>query len=119
MAYKLTILGAPRTKKNSSKIVGKGRRKWIVPSDAFTAYQKSAILRGNKPNKPIDYPVILKATYYRDRAVGDLVNYLQGTCDLLELWKVVKNDKWIMGFDGSRLDKDKYDPRVEILLTKL
>lgn len=119
MEYKYTIIGIPRTKKNSSRIVKRGKRKYIIPSPAFEKYQRTAKLIGDKPKNPIDYPVNLKAIYYRERNIGDLVNFIQGTCDLLELWDVVKNDKWIMGLDGCRLSKDAKDPRVEIILTQL
>lgn len=55
----------------------------------------------------------------RDADRGDLVGYLQGLADLLEKRGVVANDKWIQSWDGSRLAKDKANPRVELTLTPL
>lgn len=114
---KFTILGPPRTKKNHSRIV---RNKatgapFLLPSaDAAmwtesAKYQLSQQWRGS----PIEAPVSVKATFYRERAVGDLVNYMQALADALQAAELVVNDSQIVSWDGTRLSKDAKDPRVE------
>src|SRR4029079_16001545 len=68
---RLTIPGIPRTKKNSGRIVPRGGRHIILPSEAWAAWCKTAapqikaVLRGiGLP--PIDYPVNCAALFYRD-----------------------------------------------------
>lgn len=122
MKLSFTILGAPRTKKNSQRIAKTSvGRPFILQSRASDAWSKAAIiqLRSQLARAPIAVPVNLRALVYRDRAVGDLGNYLAGICDVLEAATVVVNDKWILGFDGSRLLIDRVRPRVEIELTSL
>lgn len=68
---------------------------------------------------PLTCNLNLAAVFYRDRNVGDLVNYLEAVCDALETAGVVLNDKQIAGLDGCRLDKDAARPRVEMVLTEI
>lgn len=76
--------------------------------------------RGTK-RQPAPLPVALNlaAVFYRDRNVGDLVNFVEAACDALETAGVVINDKQIAGLDGCRLDKDATRPRVEMVLTEI
>lgn len=122
----LVINGTPRTKKNSPRIVrGKGGRSFIVPSSAAKTWEENAIvqLRAQlyhaRQREPIATPVNLRALVYRDRAVGDLGNFLAAVCDALERAGVVTNDRLILGFDGSRLRIDRERPRVEIEISAL
>lgn len=121
-----TINGTPRTKKNSPRIVrGKGGRSFVVPSSAAKTWEENAIvqLRAQfyhaRQKEPIATPVNLRALVYRDRAVGDLGNFLAAVCDALERAGVVTNDRLILGFDGSRLRIDRERPRVEIEISPL
>ena len=66
---------------------------------------------------PIDTPHNIAAVFYRDANRGDAVGYYQGLADLLEKFGIVSNDKWLVSWDGSRLRKDKLNPRVEVELT--
>lgn len=117
---RLVILGPPRTKKNSSRIA---RRRdgspFILPSSSARAWEREAVLqlrRQDTSPDPISSPVNVAALVYRERAVGDLVNYLEAIADALEAAGVVKNDKWIVSWDGSRLLKDAARPRVELVI---
>lgn len=123
----LTILGAPRTKKNHGRRIKRGRRIFHVPSEAHDAWATSAILQlrvqhrtwDHRNGTPLYQRVNLRALVYRERRTGDLGNYLAAVCDALERAGVVANDKFIEGFDGSRLLVDKANPRVEIELMPL
>ena len=114
----LTILGAPRTKKNHGQRLRMGTRTLNLPSKAFLAWQTVAMLQlrrvGGLP--PIAYPVNLRATFYRDALRGDAVGFYQALADVLEEAGVVQNDRWIVSWDGSRLEKDAKRPRVELVL---
>ena len=113
------ILGACRTKKNSSQLIRPGL---ILPSKAYLTYEKMAVpqLRMAWAGKnPLKEPLNLCARFYRDRDAGDLVGYLQALCDVLEKAGVVEDDKWIKGFDGSRLMLDRVHPETALVLTPL
>ena len=118
----IIILGNPITKKNSSRIVTKklpdGRTiPFMIPSEAYTKYEREAKKYMPRFDKPIDYPVILKCNYYMEtRRKCDLVNLLQATSDILVKYGVLEDDNYtiITSYDGSSVDYDKENPRVEI-----
>lgn len=123
-----TILGAPRTKKNSSRIIftrkhGKGRMRGkrvpiLLPSEVYVAWLEQALPQIKVGPTPIDFPVNCRAIFYRKIAIGDADNYYHALADCLEKAGVVKNDKWIVSWDGSRIRKDNVRPRIEWVLEK-
>lgn len=113
----LTIPVAPRTKKTSNRVLRFGKFNKIMPSEAFIDFQNAALphlQQQHAGREPIATPVNVRATFYRDANRGDLVGYMTALADVLEKAGVVANDKWIMGWDGTRLDKDAARPRVEL-----
>ena len=112
----LVIFGPPRTKKNSGRIVRAGKRLRLLPSAAQVSWAKSAIfqLRAQWRQAAIAKPVSVRAMFFRERNVGDLVNFLQAAADALEHAGVVVNDRLIVSWDGSRMSKDSVRPRVEL-----
>jgi Holliday junction resolvase RusA-like endonuclease len=119
------ILGAPRTKKNSSRIVRSGGVPRIIPSRAHDEWERFAILQlqqqmsRHRGTTFYETPLNMRAIIYREKAVGDLLNFLAAVSDALERAGVVSNDRWIAAVDGSRMDVDKVRPRVEIDLMPL
>jgi Holliday junction resolvase RusA-like endonuclease len=115
-----TVLGAPRTKKCHQRILRFGRFNKVVPSTAWMAFRDIAVpqLRRQWQSPPIEVDVNCRATFYRDRAVGDAVGFYQSIADVLEEAGVVADDKHIVSWNGSRLDKDASRPRIEIELTQ-
>lgn len=116
---KLTILGVPRTKKTSQRIARnrKTGAPFVLQSKQSVAWAKTAVWQiANqwRGRKPIASAAWVRATFYRERATGDLVNFLQALADALEAAGVVENDRLITSWDGSRLDKDAARPRVEL-----
>lgn len=65
----------------------------------------------------IAVPVNVAATVYRERADGDLLNYLAALSDLLQAACIVENDVLCVAWDGSRLAKDAENPRIEVVIT--
>lgn len=121
----ITLTGAPRTKKNSQRIVRRGRYSSILPSEAYIEYAGDCgvqLLAQRATNTGIDYAVNVACVYYMPtRRRVDLVNLLEATCDILKDNFVVLDDNAgiIAGHDGSRVLYDKRNPRVEITITPL
>jgi Holliday junction resolvase RusA-like endonuclease len=120
--YAAIVVGAPRTKKNHGKVVKRGKRRFHVPSEAYTTWCAKATLQmrlARRGAPPIDRPVNVAARFYRDAVAGDAVGYYQGLADALQAAGVVVDDKHIVTWDGSRLHKDAARPRVEIEITEV
>jgi len=122
--WDFVIEGAPRTKKNHSRIFKNQKTgcRFVMPSKQSAAWTMTAVKQLTKQRWrlggyqwfPIEIPVQVTATFYRDRAVGDLVNYMQALADALQAARVIADDKWITSWDGTRLAKDAKRPRVEL-----
>lgn len=113
-----TIYGRPITKKNSSRIVVSKGKTMLLPSKQFVQYEKDCLkqLTGTH-RKGVDNKINLKAVYYMPtRHRVDLVNLLEATCDILVKGKVIADDNSniVASHDGSRVEYDKNNPRVEI-----
>lgn len=119
---KIVIPIEPRTKKNSQSIIINKGRPLIIPSTAYSRYEKECRPFIPIVDKPIECPVNVKVNYYMatHRRV-DLVNLLQATSDMLVHYKVLKDDNSniIKSYDGSTVDYDKENPRCEIEITEL
>jgi Holliday junction resolvase RusA-like endonuclease len=120
----IILLAPPRTKKNSGQFVSIGRgdkkRNIILPSKAYREWESLVLGQAKKQGGQlcIDYPVNARAVFYRERMTGDAVGYYQAIADVLQKAGVLKDDRWIVSWDGSRLDKDPVCPRVEVELTE-
>lgn len=127
---KFIIIGSPRTKKNSQQIA-KNRRTgslFIASDPVKKKYQKTAVeqlavqlaeMKEYGAWIPLDGPVHVRATFYRDKNLGDLVGYMQMIADCLEKGCVVVNDRLIESWDGTRMTKDADNPRTELEVTAL
>lgn len=117
----IVIQGQPRTKKNSSQIAFKGNKRVILPSKAFQAYEKVALMQLARV-QAIHGPVSVLCRYYLQDRKGwpDLVGLLQATSDILQAAKVIDDDKYIVNYDGSIIaGLDKNNPRVEIIIHQI
>jgi Holliday junction resolvase RusA-like endonuclease len=126
----LVIPGAPRTKKTSNRIVrvGGSRKSFkILPSAAHESWFERAMLLMRAEFRaltiaglaPIARPVHVRAIFYRDAARGDLVGYQQALADFLERAGIIVNDKYVVSWDGTRLEVDRGRPRIEVTVTVL
>lgn len=113
------ILGPPRTKKNSSRIVRAGRFNKILPSEAYLEWNEEAQFQliPVRNRGTIQGPVNCAALIYREKLIGDAVGFYQAIADTLQDARVVHDDYLIVSWDGSRILKDANNPRVEITLT--
>jgi len=119
--YQFIILGAPRTKKNSGRIFHNraSGAPILLPSAASKEWESKAVwqLMDQWRRKALAGDVGVNAMFYRERDAGDLVNYMQALADALQVAKVIEDDRQIVCWDGTRLNKDAARPRVEVQLT--
>lgn len=118
----MTIYGNPKTKKNSSQIIVNRNtgRPMLIPSKAYKQYEKDCGMQLKGKGMKIDYPVNLKATYYRkDRRKVDLSNLHEALQDILVKYGVLADDNFtiVVSHDGSRVEIDKENPRTEVEIT--
>ena len=124
------ILGDPRTKKNSQRIVGSGpkcpkcgkfKKQWIMPSAQHDAWYKAASRQlADPPEKPISSPVNCRYLFYTEtRRRVDGLNLEAAIDDLLVANDILEDDnsRIVISHDGSRVRYDPYNPRVEITIT--
>lgn len=123
--FHITVLGKPVTKKNSGRI-GRTRtgRPFVLPSAPYVKWLGVAKLQARVQwftmfGQTLDAPCAIAATFYRARRVGDLDNFLAAAGDMLQTAGVIKNDRQIRSWDGSRLEADPKNPRIELLITPL
>lgn len=120
---KITLYGDPRTKKNSARILqGRGGRRFVAPSAAFEDYQTSCLWQIHAPPEPISARVNVRCVYYMAtlRKV-DLANLIEATCDILVTTGVLADDnsRIVAAHDGSRVELDRKQPRVEIEIKEM
>ena len=131
---KLIISNAPRTKKNHGYVASlRDGRSFHMPSKAWTHWCKTAGImcigldalgcewmygHDGQPVYP-DEVLNCAAVFYRDARRGDLVGYMNGLADLLEHRHIVTNDNQICGWDGTRMELDRANPRTEIELSEV
>lgn len=119
------LWGDPRTKKNSMQMVG-GKHPRLLPSKAYKAYwedcQQQILSIRPAYEETICYPVNVRCVYYmKTRRKVDLVNLIEGTLDILVDAGILMDDNSgiAAGHDGSRVEYDKDNPRVEIWIERL
>jgi Holliday junction resolvase RusA-like endonuclease len=114
---KLILPGSIRSKKNSKRIVGRGQRKFILPSTAYLKWEKEARKAVTMQLRfgfvPLTIPIVAKVMAYYKGQQPDLSGVLESVGDCLEglVWE---NDRQIISWDGSRLFHDLKNPRTEI-----
>lgn len=120
---KLTLYGDPRTKKNSARILkGRSGGRFVAPSKAFVDYQERCLWQIKRPHSPVSARVNVRCVYYMaTRRKVDLANLIEATCDILVKAGVLADDnsQIAAGHDGSRVEYDKNNPRVEIEIEEM
>ena len=114
-------MGQPRTKKNSSRIALVNNKRVLLPSKAYKAYERVALIQLARV-QAVHGPISVMCRYFlQNRAHWpDLVGLLQATSDILQAAGVIDNDKYIVNYDGSMIaGLDKDNPRVEIIIHQI
>lgn len=121
-----TIPVKPRTKKNHNQLVTlKTGRQMMLPSKQYQQFEKevkSFILANFGNIEPIEDPINLKCIFYKEQdRRADLCGYLQAIQDALVKSGLLKDDnaKIVKSVDGSRVDLDRENPRIEVCIRKV
>lgn len=119
---KITIPINPVTKKNHGNIVMIKGRPIMLPSKPYLEYEKKCKQYIPTLEKPIDYPINLKCTFYMGthRKV-DLSNLISAISDVLTKYKIIDDDNRniIASYDGSVVLYDKEEPKTIVEITKV
>ena len=119
----LILYGDPRTKKNSARILRtRSGTPFVAPSKAFEDYQTACLWQIRAPPAPLSARLNVQCVYYMKTARRvDLANLIEATTDILVKAKVLEDDnsKVVAGHDGSRVEIDRKNPRVEIEITEM
>ena len=120
---KLTIYSRPVTKKNHSRIITnpKTGKPMVIQSKQYVQYEADALKQLHKPSEPVTCACNAQYRYYMPNARKcDLVNLIQATNDLLVKGGVIEDDNYtiVASHDGSGVEVDKENPRVEITITE-
>ena len=115
---RFTIPLPPVTKKNHGRIVWRGGKPKLLPSEQVERYQEAAgwYLRAVGIAEPVNVRCLF---YMPTRRVVDLVGLLQAIDDVLVHYGVIQDDnsRIVTSHDGSRVLYDKEHPRTEIYIT--
>lgn len=104
-----------RTKKNSPRIVRIGNRPILLPSKQYLEFEKEC--KQYLQPLHINYTINLQCVFYmKTKRKVDLPNLLNSICDVLVKHQVIEDDNYhiIASFDGSAVQYDKGNPRVEL-----
>jgi Holliday junction resolvase RusA-like endonuclease len=138
------IRGPVRSKKNSPVVVNigpmcmrcgkRGGFPKVLPSEAYRAWEADAIkqcmtikpkLRASGVEIPIVHPIGIEALFYlaptKSGAMRldcpDLSNLMEALADMLQQAGIIRDDRQIADWDGSR--RMLGEPRVEVFITIL
>ena len=125
---KFTIPLNPVPKKNNSQIAinPKTKRPFILPSKKYKEYENACLsLIPREARQNVDYPVNVKAVFYRSTAHRvDKANLEEALHDILVKAGVLADDSAIsptvvVSTDGSRVYLDRKNPRTEVEITEV
>ena len=114
----IIIPGPPTTKKNSQVARCINGRWVIIQSKVYRAYEKAALgslgqYRGRRFSGPVEVTVHY---WLKDNRRPDLNNLMAATADILEKAGIIRNDRDIISWDGSRIMGSSPNPRAEITI---
>jgi len=117
----IKIPGRPVTKKNSIMARCVNGKPVIFQSKAYRDFEKTALQSLADYQGPrFTGPVQVKATYWlADNRHPDLNNLMAATADILEKAGIIRNDRDIISWDGSRILGVSHNPRTEIVITSM
>ena len=121
---KFTLPIRPATKKNSGQIITVGGFPRLIPSKQYLQFEKDCQPYFKQVLNQIGqiyYPLNLQAVFYVEtKRRIDLPNLLNAIDDAMVKSELILDDNRdiIASHDGSRVYHDKFNPRIEIEITK-
>ena len=121
---KFTLPIRPATKKNSGQIITVGGFPRLIPSKQYLQFEKDCqpyFKQVLNQIGQIDYPINLQVVFYVEtKRRIDLPNLLNAVDDAMVKAELILDDNRdiIASHDGSRVYHDKFNPRIEIEITK-
>ena len=121
---KFTLPIRPATKKNSGQIITVGGFPRMIPSKQYLQFEKDCqpyFKQVLNQIGQIDYPINLQAVFYVEtKRRIDLPNLLNAVDDAMVKSELILDDNRdiIASHDGSRVYHDKFNPRIEIEITR-
>lgn len=121
---KFTLPIRPVTKKNSGQIITVGGFPRLIPSKQYLQFEKDCqpyFKQVLNQIGQIDYPINLQVVFYVEtKRRIDLPNLLNAVDDAMVKSELILDDNRdiIASHDGSRVYHDKFNPRIEIEITK-
>jgi len=114
----LTIPGRPVPKKNSMVVRCINGKPVVVQSRTYRDYEKQALrsladYRGPRFSGPVE---VTAGYWLADHRRPDLNNLMAATADILEKAGIIRNDRDIISWDGSRIMGVSPTPRTDITL---
>lgn len=125
MRIEFTIPVRPATKKNSGQIIQVKGRSILIPSKQYKQFEKACLqyLKQVKDTAGvINYPVNVQCIFFTEtKRKIDLPNLLNAIDDAMVKSGLLLDDNRdiIAAHDGSRVFHDKYNPRIEVIVTEL
>lgn len=122
---KFSIPVAPKTKKNGMQIIQIKGRNILIPSKQYRQFEKECLPYLNHVKQAagiINYPVNIECLFFTEtKRKIDLTNLLNAIDDAMVKSGLILDDNRdiIAAHDGSRVFHDKFNPRIEIRITKL
>ena len=118
----ITLTGRIPSKKNSKQWIFRGGRKFLVPSDNYTAWHEEKMWEIkkyiNSVKNPIEECTVEIFIYFPDNIKADLTNKAESIMDLLVDARVLKDDchQICSSVHLSSLGIDKENPRAIIII---
>ena len=119
----LLLPGDVPSKKNSKRWLQRGRKRFLLPSQAYEDWHEEQMLRIRRlrPKKPFSLAAVRAVFYPRTRVRGDLTNKMESVMDLLVDAQFIEDDNWFVIPDAHPIfgGVDPKNPRVEIEINPL
>lgn len=94
----IKLTGLVRPKKNSKRMIFRGRKPLLLPSENFVSWHADAmrqLLTQNIPKPMLDTRIEISISFaFKDKRRRDLTNLAESVMDLLVDYGTIKDDCW-------------------------
>lgn len=122
-SIKLTIKGHIPSKKNSKRVICRGKYPMVLPSEVYEQWHKDQmiLIATRRPKMPLEHVSIEIWYFAPNRRASDLDNKNSSICDLLKDAGYILDDNWFVVSElNSRFcGVSKENPRAEVVITEI